>query len=82
MSAATQWQLNGAWGINAPAAWSITTGSNKVIVADTDTGLNYNLADIYNNVWLNQPEIPSSVFPNLTDVDGDGVITFADLNNR
>ena len=34
-----------------------------MIVADTDTGLNYNLPDIYDNVWLNQPEIPSSVFP-------------------
>ncbi len=77
----SQWQFNGTWGINAPAAWSVTTGSDEVIVADTDSGLNYNLADIYDNVWLNQPEIPSSVFPNLTDVYNDGVITFTDLNN-
>jgi hypothetical protein len=76
-----QWQLSGAWGINAPAAWSVTTGSDSVIVADTDTGLNYNLPDIYENLWLNQPEIPSTVFPNLTDVDNDGIISFGDLNN-
>ena len=33
-----QWQLNGTWGINAPGAWNVTTGSDQVIVADTDTG--------------------------------------------
>ena len=76
-----QWQLNGTWGVNAPAAWSVTTGSDQVIVADVDTGLNYNLPDIYDNVWLNQPEIPASVIGNLTDVYNDGVITFTDLNN-
>ena len=76
----SQWQLNGTWGINAPAAWTVTTGSNSVIVADTDSGLNYKLVDIYDNLWINQPEIPSSVLPNLTDVVGDGVITFSDLN--
>ena len=52
-----------------------------MIVADVDTGLNYNLPDIYDNVWLNQPEIPASVIGNLTDVYNDGVITFTDLNN-
>ncbi len=76
-----QWQLNGTWGVNAPAAWSVTTGSDGVIVADVDTGLNYNLPDIYDNVWLNQPEIPTSVIGNLTDVYKDGAITFNDLNN-
>ena len=79
--AGDQWQLNGTWGVNAPAAWSVTTGSNQVIVADVDTGLNYNLADIYDNVWLNQPEIPASVIGNLTDTNADGLITFTDLNN-
>ena len=76
-----QWQLNGTWGINAPAAWNVTTGSDQVIVADIDTGINYNHPDIYDNVWINQAEIPASVLPNLTDVYNDGVITFTDLNN-
>ena len=76
-----EWQLNGTWGINAPGAWSVTTGSDSVIVADVDTGLNYDLSDMIDNVWLNQAEIPSSVLPKLTDVDDDGVISFADLNN-
>jgi subtilisin family serine protease len=77
----SQWQLNGTWGINAPGAWSVTVGSNSVIVADVDTGLNYKLADVNDNVWLNQAEIPSAVKPNLTDVNKDGFITFSDLNN-
>ena len=42
-----QWQLNGTWGINAPGAWNVTTGSDQVIVADTDTGIAYNLPDLY-----------------------------------
>ncbi len=77
----SQWQLDGTWGVNAPAAWNVTTGSDKVIVADVDSGLNYNLPDIYDNVWLNQPEIPATVIGNLTDVSSDGAITFTDLNN-
>ena len=76
-----QWQLNGTWGINAPGAWNVTTGSDQVIVADTDTGIAYNDPDLYDNVWINQAEIPASVLPNLTDVYNDGVITFTDLNN-
>ena len=35
-----QWDLNGTWGINAPTAWNTTTGSENVIVADVDTGMN------------------------------------------
>ncbi len=76
-----QWQLNGTWGINVPGAWTVTTGSDKVIVADTDTGVDYKLTDLYDNVWINQAEIPASVLPNLKDVYNDGVITFTDLNN-
>ncbi len=75
-----QWQLNGTWGVNPQPAWNVTTGSDQVIVADVDSGLNYSIHDIYDNVWLNQPEIPDNVIGNLTDVYGDGVITFSDLN--
>ena len=75
------WQLNGTWGINAPAAWNVTTGSDEVIVADTDTGMAYNVPDLVDNVWINQAEIPATVLPNLTDVYNDGAITFTDLNN-
>ena len=76
-----EWQFDGTWGMNVPGAWDVTTGSDLVIVADTDTGIAYNNPDLYDNVWINQAEIPSSVLPNLTDVYDDGVITLTDLNN-
>lgn len=34
-----QWDMFGTWGINAPTAWDITTGSISVVVADIDTGI-------------------------------------------
>ncbi len=52
-----------------------------MIVADTDTGIDYDHPDLIDNVWINQAEIPATVLPNLTDVYDDGVITFTDLNN-
>jgi subtilisin family serine protease len=76
-----QWALTGPWEVSAPLAWNASTGSNQVIVATVDTGINYNHPDLVNNVWLNQADIPSTVLPNLTDLNGDGLITFSDLNN-
>lgn len=35
----SQWNLNSAYGIQAPAAWDITTGSIGVVVAVLDTGI-------------------------------------------
>jgi subtilisin family serine protease len=77
----TLYGMNGTFGIRAPQAWDTTTGSPATVIADIDTGLDYNHPDIYKNVWINQAEIPASRKANLTDVDGDGVITFWDLNN-
>ena len=43
-----QWHYYGAWGINLPAAWDLTTGSSKIVVAVIDTGIT-NHADLLAN---------------------------------
>jgi subtilisin family serine protease len=76
--ASSQWALaNGS----VSTAWDTTRGSAAVVVADTDTGADYTHADLYQNIWINQAEIPSSVKSKLVDTDSDGRITFYDLNS-
>ncbi len=67
--------------IDAPEAWDSWTGGTSKPVAVIDTGIDYTHPDLYRNVWINQAEIPASIRSALTDTDGDGLITFWDLNN-
>jgi subtilisin family serine protease len=62
-------------------AWDYTQGDPRIIIAVTDDGVDTNHEDLYQNIWINQAKIPPSRLKNLVDVDGDGYISFADLNN-
>ena len=74
-----QWGLQA---IDATAAWAQTAGSPATKVGILDTGVDYTHRDLFENVWLNQAEIPAAVRPKLADVDGDGLISFYDLNAK
>jgi subtilisin family serine protease len=86
----SQWDMAA---ISAPAAWNVTTGSTAVTIAVMDSGIDYTHPDLYQNVWLNQAEIPNLPFApgtgltgsrrsELADENGDGLITFADLTYK
>jgi subtilisin family serine protease len=39
--------------IDAPAAWNVRNNANSIVVAVTDTGIDYNHADLVANMWIN-----------------------------
>jgi subtilisin family serine protease len=80
-----QWDLNDAAkpsvDVHATKAWDVTTGTGRTVVALLDTGIDYNHPDLYQNIWINEAEIPLSRRRNLIDVDHDGFLSFHDLND-
>ncbi len=67
------WTSNSLWGlskIQAPSAWSLSTGASEVVVANLDTGVNYNHPDLAQNMWRN----PSEIAANKIDDDANGYV--------
>jgi subtilisin family serine protease len=67
------WSDGTLWGlkkIQADAAWNLSTGSATVVVADLDTGINYNHPDLAANVWRN----PGEIAGNGVDDDHNGYV--------
>jgi len=56
--------------IDAPEAWDTTTGSNTVVVAVVETGIQYTHEDLVDNIWDNPNEIPN----NGVDDDANGYV--------
>jgi subtilisin family serine protease len=59
-----QWALSS---IRASEGWSVTQGSQKIVVAVSDTGVDYNHPDLRNQMWRNEIE-----FKGTAGVDDDG----------
>jgi subtilisin family serine protease len=54
--------------IDAPLAWDASIGSEEVVVAVIDTGIDYVHPDLTANMWINTHEVPQ----NAIDDDGNG----------
>jgi subtilisin family serine protease len=62
-----QWNLPQ---IEAPAAWDITTGSDRVIIAFIDSGVDLTQPELKDKIWTN----PGEIAGNGIDDDGNGFV--------
>ncbi|MEA2516437.1 MAG: hypothetical protein QOG16_275, partial [Actinomycetota bacterium] len=56
--------------VDAPEAWSVSTGSKNTVVAIIDTGIAYDHPDLAPNLWTNAGEVGGGKETNGVDDDG------------
>ncbi len=61
-------------------AWDISKGSEDIIIAIVDSGVDYTHPDLRSKSWVNQGEIPAE-FRSAIDKNSDGIITSSELHN-
>jgi subtilisin family serine protease len=74
---AQQWALNNAGqgggvsgaDISALSAWEKTKGSDKVVVAVLDSGVDYTHSDLINNIWVRPPDLAAYTDEELGEFD-------------
>jgi subtilisin family serine protease len=57
--------------IDAPEAWDIETGDERIIIAIHDTGVDWDHPDLADNIWVNPGE----------DLNGNGIVDPSDFND-
>jgi subtilisin family serine protease len=60
--------------IDAPEAWSTTTGSSSVVVAVIDSGVDWHHPDLAANIWTNPGESCPGCAADGVDNDGNGYV--------
>ena len=68
----TRWGLNA---IKAREAWKVTKGSDEIVVAVIDSGIDRSIPALRKNMWINEDEIPNDGLDNdhngyVDDVSG------------
>jgi len=79
----------GAAGMSIDRSWSLTTGADDTLIAVLDSGIEWEDANLLENVWLNRAELDGIARPRSADgapcadydCNGDGRFTVKDYAN-